>query len=68
MPAWRPGAAAARRDELAGKGGYPYPASQTPWQEMQRASIGQMAQGAVLEPAVEHQRLAQTAGIPRKNH
>lgn len=57
-----------RRDELAAKGGYPYPASQTPWQKMQRESIGQSARGAVLEPAVKYQRLAQTAGIPRQNH
>jgi dihydroxy-acid dehydratase len=59
---------AARRRELEAKGGYAYPASQTPWQEMQRATIGQMAGGAVLEPAVKYQRLAQTVGIPRQNH
>jgi dihydroxy-acid dehydratase len=59
---------AARRRELEAKGGYAYPASQTPWQEMQRESIGQMADGAVLEPAVKYQRLAQTVGIPRQNH
>jgi dihydroxy-acid dehydratase len=57
-----------RRRELEAKGGYAYPPSQTPWQEMQRASIGQMADGAVLEPAVKYQRLAQTVGIPRHNH
>jgi dihydroxy-acid dehydratase len=58
----------ARRRELEAKGGYAYPPSQTPWQEMQRASIGQMADGAVLEPAVKYQRLAQSVGIPRQNH
>jgi dihydroxy-acid dehydratase len=57
-----------RRRELEARGGYAYPPSQTPWQEMQRASIGQMADGAVLEPAVKYQRLAQTMGIPRQNH
>jgi dihydroxy-acid dehydratase len=57
-----------RRRELEARGGYAYPPSQTPWQEMQRTSIGQMADGAVLEPAVKYQRLAQTAGIPRQNH
>jgi dihydroxy-acid dehydratase len=61
-------ALSARRRELEAKGGYAYPASQTPWQEMQRASIGQMADGAVLEPAVKYQRLAQSVGIPRQNH
>jgi dihydroxy-acid dehydratase len=59
---------AERRRELESKGGYPYPPSQTPWQEMQRASIGQLAEGAVLEPAVKYQRLAQTVGIPRQSH
>jgi dihydroxy-acid dehydratase len=59
---------AQRRRELEARGGYAYPPSQTPWQEMQRASIGQMADGAVLEPAVKYQRLAQTMGIPRQNH
>jgi dihydroxy-acid dehydratase len=59
---------AERRRELEARGGYAFPPSQTPWQEMQRASIGQMAGGAVLEPAVKYQRLAQTVGIPRQNH
>jgi dihydroxy-acid dehydratase len=59
---------AARRRELQEKGGYPMPASQTPWQEMQRATIGQLDTGAVLEPAVKYQRLAQTVGVPRHNH
>jgi dihydroxy-acid dehydratase len=57
-----------RRRELQAQGGYPVPPSQTPWQEMQRAAIGQHASGAVLEPAVKYQRLAQTVGVPRHNH
>jgi dihydroxy-acid dehydratase len=59
---------ARRRAELEASGGYPYPASQTPWQEMQRAFVGQMDTGAVLEPAVKYQRLAQEHGVPRHNH
>jgi dihydroxy-acid dehydratase len=59
---------AARRRELQANGGYPIPASQTPWQEMQRAVIGQTDTGAVLENSVKYQRLAQTVGIPRHNH
>jgi dihydroxy-acid dehydratase len=59
---------ASRRAELAASGGYKYPASQTPWQEMQRAVVGQLGDGAVLEPAVKYQRVAQTMGIPRDNH
>jgi dihydroxy-acid dehydratase len=57
-----------RLGALKESGGYPYPASQTPWQEMQRQSVGQLATGAVLEPAVKYQRIAKTKGIPRHNH
>ncbi|HEY2417683.1 MAG TPA: IlvD/Edd family dehydratase [Steroidobacteraceae bacterium] len=53
---------------LKNAGGYVYPGSQTPWQEMQRAVTGQMETGAVLEPAVKYQRIARTKGIPRHNH
>lgn len=59
---------AARREALETAGGFPTPVSQSPWQELQRAWIGQLASGAVLEPAVRHQRLAQTVGVPRHNH
>ena len=59
---------AARRQALDQQGGYRYPASQTPWQQMQRAVVGQLESGAVLEPAVDYQRIAQTKGIPRDNH
>ncbi len=57
-----------RRQALQDAGGYPIPASQTPWQELQRADIGQAETGAVLESAVKYQRLAQTKGVPRHNH
>ncbi|MGA0564233.1 IlvD/Edd family dehydratase [Ancylobacter sp. VNQ12] len=57
-----------RRQALAAAGGYPYPPSQTPWQEIQRAFVGQLESGAVLEPAVRYQRIAQTMGMPRDNH
>jgi dihydroxy-acid dehydratase len=59
---------AQRRKELDAAGGYPYPPSQTPWQEMQRQTIGQFEGGAVLEPAVKYQQIARTKGIPRHNH
>ncbi|MDZ5649548.1 IlvD/Edd family dehydratase [Nitrospirillum sp. BR 11828] len=59
---------AARRQALEAAGGYQYPASQTPWQEIQRGMVGQLGDGAVLEPAVKYQRVAQTHGIPRDNH
>ncbi|WNO53563.1 IlvD/Edd family dehydratase [Stakelama saccharophila] len=44
------------------------PASQTPWQEIQRGITGQFDTGAVLEPAVKYQRIAQTKGLPRNSH
>jgi dihydroxy-acid dehydratase len=62
------GELARRREELDAAGGYRYPASQTPWQEIQRAGVGEMQDGAVLEGAVKYQRIAQTYGVPRHNH
>jgi len=59
---------AARRAALLAGGGYAYPESQTPWQEIQRAVIGQMDTGAILEGAEKYQRIAQTRGLPRDNH
>ena len=59
---------AERRRALAAAGGYAYPASQTPWQEIQRALVGQLHTGAILEGSEAYQRLAQTAGLPRDNH
>jgi len=59
---------AGRREALDARGGYIYPKSQTPWQEMQRDVVGQMETGAVLEPAVKYQQIARTKGIPRHNH
>jgi dihydroxy-acid dehydratase len=59
---------AKRRAALSGNGGYHYPDSQTPWQEIQRGMVDQLAEGMVLKPAVKYQRVAQTAGIPRNSH
>jgi dihydroxy-acid dehydratase len=58
---------AARREALQKSGGYHYPPSQTPWQEIQRAMVEQLAAGMVLQPAVKYQRVAQKF-IPRDNH
>jgi dihydroxy-acid dehydratase len=44
------------------------PESQTPWQEIQRGITGQFDTGAVLEPAIKYQRIAQTKGLPRDSH
>ena len=57
---------AIRRTELKEKG-YAYPASQTPWQEIYRNYVGQLDKGAVLENAVQYQRIAQK-GLPRDSH
>jgi dihydroxy-acid dehydratase len=59
---------AERRAALAAEGGFKYPASQTPWQEIQRATVGQLGTGAILEGAEAYQRIAQTMGLPRDNH
>jgi dihydroxy-acid dehydratase len=59
---------AERRAALAAAGGYAYPRSQTPWQEIQRAIVGQLQSGAILEGAEAFQRIAQTRGLPRDSH
>jgi dihydroxy-acid dehydratase len=61
------GELAARRAALDKSGGYQYPPSQTPWQEIQRAMVDQLAEGMVLAPAVKYQRVAQKS-VPRDNH
>jgi dihydroxy-acid dehydratase len=58
---------AARRAALKQDGGYHYPPSQTPWQEIQRAMVDQLDVGMVLQPAVKYQRVAQKF-VPRNNH
>src|SRR6187401_993102 len=52
---------ARRRKALQRRGGFRYPASQTPWQEIQRSMVDQLADGMVLKAALKHQRVAQTA-------
>jgi dihydroxy-acid dehydratase len=58
---------AARRAALEKQGGYEYPASQTPWQEIQRGMVDQLADGMVLRPAVKYHRVAEKF-VPRDNH
>ena len=57
-----------RRQLLVAAGGYDYPSSQTPWQEIQRGMIGQLENGAILEGSEKYQRVAQTHGVPRHSH
>ncbi len=47
-----------RRAELKAKGGFPYPANQTPWQELYRSTVGQQATGACMEFATRYQDIA----------
>ena len=56
-----------RLSELERAGGYKYPESQTPWQEIQRGMVDQLADGMVLRPAVKYQRVAEKF-VPRDNH
>ena len=61
------GELALRRAALEKQGGDRYPPSQTPWQEIQRAMVDQLADGMVLKPAVKYHRIAQKS-VPRDNH
>ena len=56
-----------RKAALLKNGGYHYPASQTPWQDIQRGIVDQLDEGMVLKPAVKYQRVAQKS-VPRDNH
>ncbi|MYN26865.1 IlvD/Edd family dehydratase [Duganella levis] len=44
----------------------PVPASQTPWQQLYRATVGQMETGACMELALEYRGVGQT--LARHNH
>jgi dihydroxy-acid dehydratase len=59
---------AKRRAELEKAGGFKIPESQTPWQEIFRANVGQLAEGMVLKGATKFRRIAKLKGIPRDNH
>jgi len=54
-------------DAKLSAGGLDYvPASQTPWQEIQRGMVGQFDEGMVLNPAVKYRDVSKV--IPRNNH
>ena len=59
---------ATRRARLEAAGGYAYPESQTPWQQIQRSVVGQLGDGMILEGAEAYQRIAQSKPLPRDNH
>jgi xylonate dehydratase len=58
---------AQRQADLQKQGGYKFPPNQTPWQEIQRGMVDQLADGMVLKPAVKYQRVAEKF-VPRDNH
>jgi dihydroxy-acid dehydratase len=57
-----------RRAQLAARGGFPYPESHTPWQELYRSTVGQHATGACLELATLYHDIATRFGTPRHSH
>ena len=59
---------AKRRAELEKNGGYKFPASQTPWQEIFRKEVDQLSHGMVLKGATKFQRVAKVSPVPRDNH
>lgn len=42
--------------------------SQTPWQALYREHVGQLGEGACLEPATAFVRIDETRGLPRHSH
>ncbi|KAF4121215.1 dihydroxy-acid dehydratase [Geosmithia morbida] len=57
-----------RREKLDAQGGYKYPESQTPWQELYRAETGQLDEGMVLKRAVKYLNVAERCPVPRHSH
>ena len=57
----------ARRAALDEAGGYPYPPSQTPWQELHRQTVTQLDEGMTIELATRFRRTSEQ-GVPRNSH
>lgn len=57
-----------REKELADVGGYPVPPNQTPWQQIYRESVSQLADGAVHTSALAYREVGHHRNIPRHNH
>ena len=58
----------ARRDELAARGGFASPESQSPWQQYFREMVQPFSEGMVLRDAPDYKSIARTKGVPRDNH
>jgi dihydroxy-acid dehydratase len=61
------GELARRREVLRQAGGFDVPQSQTPWQQIYRHTVTQMADGQMIRGADKYRRVAQTS-MPRDNH
>ncbi|MEI9805508.1 MAG: dihydroxy-acid dehydratase [Pseudolabrys sp.] len=59
---------ARRHAALDKQGGFPYPASQTPWQEIQRSMVDQLADGMGAQAGGEISTHRAKRGVPRDNH
>jgi dihydroxy-acid dehydratase len=57
-----------RRAALQAQGGYQVPVSQTPWQELYRATVGQQSTGACMELATKYIDIVARHGSPRHSH
>ncbi|WP_085308056.1 IlvD/Edd family dehydratase [Planktotalea arctica] len=57
----------ARRDTLVANGGFPIPASQTPWQQYFRELVEPFDKGMTLRGADDYKDVARK-GMPRDNH
>ena len=58
----------ARYAQLEAEGGYKYPTTRPPGRKSSVGVVDQLSKGAVLKPAVDYQRIAQTKGLPRDSH
>jgi dihydroxy-acid dehydratase len=57
-----------RREEFAETGGYAFPESQTPWQQIQRSMVAQFDEGMILKPATKFRAITKARAAPRDNH
>ncbi len=55
-------------NERIKKNKFQIPANQTPWQEISREYVGQLAEGACLDLKEKYIDVARIKGIPRDNH
>jgi dihydroxy-acid dehydratase len=60
-----PGEYASRQAELKANGGFKYPKSQTPWQEIQRKNVDGLSKGMVLKNAVKYRRILRSCRAGR---